>query len=387
MAYTPHELVKATEAAAYVAEGLSDTLVIANTVTHSAETTPFSMKEGETITMKVPGTLPIREYALHNDRSKPIVTDVYSEQTVNVTMSGTRPYSAVRMTDEQKDFEFNGNFGGLLDVQLKAMAGYLELGVYDQLRNAPYEVLRLFDDAPASKKTTVEQGESPWFNFFTGLQMAMRKMRSPGYGGGTALIGFDIAERLQRSGKLTLNAGLGDGALSNASIGSIAGVNFIPSADLPMDVGMMYDKSAVTVHSGTHSVPGSLLGGTASANGWAVRWMQDYESGFLSDRSVIDCLSGYQYTKDRLMLVDQQNNQHQGKEEFFTRGVLFGLKGGTLGSTERSPGDGSTATPGGKIGSWLAKAYKGEKIETTIDAGTAWPLAGNAYDNADIVTP
>lgn len=382
MAYTPHEKIKATEAAEYVVEGLSDQLIIANTVTHSADLTPFAMKEGEVITKKIKGTLPIRTYALHNDRSKPIVTDVYTEQTVNITMSGDRPYSAVRLTDEQKDFEFNGAFGELLDVQLDAMSGYLEMGVYDQLRNAPYEVLSLFDeDAP------VKPGESAWFNFFTAQQMAMRKMRSPGYGGGTALIGYGMAERLQQSGKLTLNQGGGDGALANASIGTIAGVNFIPSGHLPHDVGMMYDKSAVLVHSGTHSVPGSLLGGTTSANGWAVRWMQDYESGFLADRSVIDCLSGYQYTKDRLILADQQNNMHVGKEEFFTRGVLFGMKGGTLGNTERRPGDGSSVTPGGKADSWLAKAYRGEKIEVTIDEGTAWPLAGNAYDNADIVHP
>src|SRR4051812_12160276 len=57
---------------------------------------------GDTLTYRVPGILPGRDYAFRNDRSAAIVFDEFTETTVNVTLSGNA-YSAVYLNDEQMD--------------------------------------------------------------------------------------------------------------------------------------------------------------------------------------------------------------------------------------------------------------------------------------------
>lgn len=372
-AYSPHELkVKPQILADAAVTGLADQMKVANTVTHGADYSPFDRAAGDTITKRVEGTLPIREYEVRNDRTEEIVTDEYSEQTVDVKVSRKRPYNATRLTDEQKDWDFLDGWGTLLRKQTEAMGGYLEQGVLGQIQNAPYELIRLVDVTPTTKKNAAAEGENVWHNFFVSLQMAMKKMRNPDIQL-TAQVGYAIAEMLMTNAALVKDQGTGASALTDATIGKIANITFVLNPSIPHDVGYLYAKSAVVVHSSTASIPTSVpFGATASADGWAVRWMMDYDTGRLTDRSVIDCYSGYQYTKDNLTILDQQGVGHVSTEDYFVRGVKFGIKGGSLGTTERIPGDGGTDTPGGNPESWLAKAYKGTRITKDIDAGQPW---------------
>ena len=371
-AYEPHLKVKPQVLADAAVEALTDQLNISQTVTHGADYTSFDGSANQTITKRVKGTLPIREYAVGNDRTEEIVTDEYSEQTVNVTVARTRPYSAVRLTDEQKDWDFGGGWGDLILTQTEGMAQYLENGVLNQIEKAPYELVKLLDASAAAKTSAKNVGENAIYNFFVQLQLAMRKMRNPD-AQFTAQVGSSIAELLMTNAALDKEAGTGVNALSTATIGKLANITFELNMSIPHDVGYIYGKSAVVVHSSTATVPNSVpFGATASANGWAVRWLMDYETGRLTDRSVIDCFSGYQYTKDHLTVRDQQGIAHVGDQDYFVRGVKFGLKGGTLGSTEKTPGDGKTDTPGGNAESWLAKVYTGQKITNPIDSGKAW---------------
>lgn len=377
MAYTPHLKIKPALLAEGAVEALSEKLVIANTVTKGADTKAFYASEGDTVTRRVKGALPIREYALHNDRSAPIVTDVYSETTVDVTISQSRPYSAIRMTDEQKDQDFDGGWGDILDVQTDVMGEYLEHGVLQQIVNAGYERRILIDTSTTAYDAAAKKGHDLFFNAVVDAKSAMRRMRTPDKTF-TCLVGLALADELVKSNKLVKNQGTGDSALANDSIGTIAGVNFVPSVHIADDQAFIYPSSAFVVYNGTPSIPQSVpFGASASANGWAVRWMMDYDTGHLVDRSVIDCYTGYGTTLDHLTIVDQQGISHVGAEQFFVRGVQLGILGGSLGTVERKPGDGGTATPGGAIDSWLAKAYKLETTVTTIPEGTPWPLGGN----------
>lgn len=379
MAYEPHLKIKPSVLADAAVEALNEKLVISNTVTKGVDVKNFRASEGDKITMRVKGTLPVRQYAPRNDRSKPIVTDVYKETTVDATISDERPYSAVRMTDEQKDWDFDGGWGDVIDTQIDSMGQYLEHGVLSHILNAPYERIVLVDDADAAHTAAAKKGQDLFFNMVVNAKSAMRRMRTPDKTF-TCLVGLDLADLLVKSNKLVKNQGTGDSALSDDSIGTIAGVNFVPSVDIPSDQAFMYAASGFVVHSGVPSIPNSVpFGATANANGFGLRWLMDYDTGFLTDRSVFDCYAGYGYTKDRLTVMDQQGIAHVGEEEYFVRGVQLGIKGGSLGSTERVPGDGGTDTPGGDADSWLAKAYKLGATTTEVPEGTPWPLGGNDY--------
>jgi len=376
MAYTPSLRIKPQILVDAAITALEDELVISNTVTKRSDAKTFFASQGDTISQRVPGTLPVRTYTTRNDRSEPIRTDTYSESVVQVKISQDRPYSAVKLTDEQKDWDFNG-WGPILDTQIESLGDYLEQGVLNQILNAPYERKLLIDTSDTNLAALKDKQQDVFFNAVVEAKSALRRMRTPDKTF-TCLVGMSLAEELIKSNKLVKVLGIGDNALANDSIGTIAGVNFIPNVYVPDDQAYMYAGSGFLVFTGTPSIPQSVpYGATASANGWALRWLMDYDTGYLTDRSVFDCYAGYAYTRDYLKVVDQQGIGHISDEWYFVRGVQLGIKGGSLGTVDKKPGDGATDTPGGAVDSWLAKAYNHTYLATTMPDGEKYPLGGN----------
>ena len=384
MTYSPSLRLKPQVLVDAALTALDEKLVISNTVTKRADAKTFYAAQGDTISQRVKGTLPVREYAPRNDRSEPIRTDTYEETSVSLTISQNRPYSAVKLTDEQKDWDFNG-WAPIIDTQVEALGEYLEHGVLNSILTAPYERKILIDNTQAAYEAATKRGQDLFFNAVVEAKSSLRKMRTPDTTF-ECVVGLDLADELIKSNKLVKNQGTGDSALANASIGTLAGVTFVPSVHVAGDVAFMYAKSGFLCFTGTASIPNSVpFGASASANGWALRWLMDYDVSYLTDRSVFDTFMGTAYTKDRLKVVDQQGISHTGTEEFFVRGVQLGIKGGTLGSTEKKPGDGATDTPGGSANSWLAKVYNRQTTTTVIPDGDPFPLGGNFP--AEPVTP
>lgn len=382
MAYTPHLKVKPKVLAEGAVEALQDRLAISNTVTKRSDAKTFYRSEGDTITHRVKGTLPVRQYAPRNDRSKPIVTDTYSETTVDVKISQERPYSAIKLTDEQKDWDYQDGWGDITEAQIDTLGEYLENGTLNQILSAPYERHVLVQDDAAGKTAAKEANQDIFFNAVVEAKMALKLMRTPNeklY----ALVGVGMATELIQSNKLVKNQGTGDSALSSDVIGTLAGVDFIMSTHVPSDQAILYASSGFLTFTGAPSIPQSVpFGATASANGWALRWLMDYDTGFLTDRSVFDTYAGHAYTRDHIAVFNGESQHIVSDEEFFVRGVKLGMKsGGSL--TAKEPGDGKTDTPGGAPASFLAKAYNMSTVSTTTPEGQAWPLGGNGYTDVD----
>jgi hypothetical protein len=376
MTYSPSLRLKPQVLVDAAIEALDEKLVISNTVTKRADAKTFYAAAGDTISQRVKGTVPVREYAPRNDRSEPIRTDTYEETSVSLTISQNRPYSAIKLTDEQKDWDFNG-WAPIIDSQVDALGEYLEHGVLNSILNAPYERRILIDNSDAAFTAAKNRNQDLFWNAITEAKTSLKKMRTPDTTF-NCLVGLDLADELVKSNKLVKVQGTGDSALAQSSLGTIAGVNFIPSVHIPGDQAFMYASSGFLCFTGVASIPNSVpFGASASANGWALRWLMDYDTAYLTDRSVFDTFMGTAYTKDRLKVVDQQGISHTGTEEFFVRGVQLGLKGGTLGTVERKPGDGGTDTPGGSVNSWLSKVYNRTTINNPIPAGDSFPLGGN----------
>ena len=382
MVYKPSLKVKPEVLVEAGVEALSDKLVISNTITKRNDTAKFFASAGDTITQRVKGTLPVRLYAPRNDRSQPIITDTYSETTVNVTIDTIRPYSAVKLTDEQKDWDFGGGWGDITDAQTETVSQYIEHGVLTRILEAPYERVIVAKDDAAGLAAARENQQDVYYNMVIEAKKALRLMRSPSETL-VCVVGVDFEEALLKSNRLVKFQGTGDNALASATLGTIAGVQFVSSTHIPADEAYMYAPSGFVAFTGAPSVPRSVpFGATASANGWALRWLMDYDTAFLTDRSVFDTYAGYNYTLDRISVFNGESQHIISPEEFFVRGVKLGLK--SSGLVEKAPGDGKTDTPGGDANSFLAKAYKGQFVTTTLPAGETFPLGGNAYGD---VTP
>lgn len=383
MVYTPHLKVKPAVLAEAAVEALTDKLVISNTVTKRNDISKFFASEGDTITVKVKGTLPVRTYTPRNDRSAPIMTDTYSESKQTVTLSVDRPYSAVKLTDEQRDWDFDGGWGDIIDAQADTVGQYIEHGVLQQIVNAPYERVIVAKDSAAQIAAATAIGQDSFYNLVIEAKKSLRLMRVPSETL-VCVVGVDFEEALLKSNRLVKDEGRGDDALSSATLGTIAGVKFVSSTAIPAAEAFMYAPSGFIAFTGVPSIPKSVpFGATASANGWAARHLVDYDSGYLTDRSVIDTYAGYSYTKDRIAVFNGESQNIVSPDEFFVRGVRLGL--GDSGLTEKTPGDGKTNTPGGNPESFLAKAYKLQHVATTTPTGTPWPLGGNFPAAADVV--
>lgn len=377
MTYTPHLKVKPAEIIEASTEALYDKLVISNTITKRSDAKKFYAAEGDTLTQKVKGTLPVRNYAARNDRSQPMVADEYKETKVKVTISQDRPYSLVKLTDEQRDWDFQDGWGDIVDAQMDTVSGKMEQGNLDNILTAPYEYIQMLDNSKAALAELKERDQDPYFNAIVDAKLALKKMRTPG-DKLFALVGLDLATEIVKSNKLVKVVGTGAEALSNDSIGTIAGVDLIASTHIEADQIIMYAQSGFLMFTGTPSVPKSVpFGTTTNANGFALRWLMDYDTGFATDRSLFDSYAGYSTVKDRIAVYNGESQHVVSEDEFFVRGLKIGIKGGSLEGQFRKPGDGGDATPGGNPMSYLAKAFKGEHIDTTLPQGKPFPLGGN----------
>lgn len=377
MTITQHTVVKPKVLLEAAVEALSENLIVSNLVTRRTDFAPFFGAEGDTISQRVEGTLPVRLYGVRNDRSKPIVTDTYKETVVNVTIDAERPYSATRLTDEQRMWDFNDGWARLINAQTKTLGNYLEHSVLTQILGAPVERVIKVDDSATVVKAAIAINQDVYFNAIVDATTSLDRMRVPGGEQLIALCGYEFANRIVKSNRLVVDHGAGAGAFSSAVLGTMAGVTFVVDRSVPAMDAIMFAKSAFVSYNATAPVPDSVKqGATINKDGYALRWLQDYESSYLSDRSVFDTFHGSAYTRDRISVFDGvSQNVIDDKNEYFVRAIKLTVDPS---ATAKEPGDGKDDTPGGDAKSFLALAYHNKFTEVPSSPGAAWyPLAGN----------
>lgn len=368
MAYIEHSTVKPSDIADTGVETLKLRSVASNLVTRSGFE-KFVGQEGDTVNVRVKGSLPVRNYAWRNDRTQPLITDTVQDTVVQIKVELDRNYSAVKLTDESKAFDFDGSWGDIFERQTDALVNYNENKIAEQVLGAPYEVVRYADNSAANLKTEAEINRDPIFNAFVDAKADLKKLRAPGTGY-VALVGSGFAAELQKNQKLVTAQGNGDSALAAATVGTIAGVTVVEDPLMPDDEAHIFLKSAFVFYNAAPIVPNSVPYGAASAaGGFALRWLMDYDTSFATDRSLFDTFVGYDYTKDLIEIQDENGRPHVSEETFFTRGVKIVLGDGE----DKLPGDGSETTPGGNPESYLALAYNKQHITAADLTGQEFP--------------
>lgn len=368
MAYIEHTTVKSSDIVDTGVETLKLRSVASNLVTRSGFE-KFVGQEGDTVNVRVKGSLPVRNYAWRNDRSQPLITDTVQDTVVQIKVELDRNYSAVKLTDESKAFDFDGSWGDIFERQTDALVNYNEAKIAEQVLGAPYEVIRYADNSASALEAAAKINRDPIFNAFVDAKADLKKLRAPGTGY-VALVGSEFAAELQKNQKLVTAVGNGDSALAAATVGTIAGVTVVEDPLMPDDEAHIFLKSAFVFYNAAPIVPNSVpYGAAAAAGGFALRWLMDYDTSFATDRSLFDTFVGYDYTKDLIEIQDENGRPHTSDETFFTRGVKVKLGSGT----DKLPGDGSETTPGGDPTSYLALAYNGEKTTAAELEGQKFP--------------
>ncbi|ATI18874.1 major capsid protein [Streptomyces phage Janus] len=310
-----HVIVKPEKIAATAAVALEQSLVVPALFQREG-IDAYKGAENDTINVKVEGVLPFRTYGWRNDRSQPIQFDDYSEKTVAVSFGGNT-YSAVKLTDEQRDMDLGG-WTKLMAKQTEAIGRGLERGAVDTLLNEQYAVTLAGALSGRDLRGVLIRAREVLNRFMVPQE------------GRVLLVGSGWESALLSDDKLNLAGNVGEqeavSALREASIGRRFGFDIVVSLEVPSDAAFALHRSAFIFATGAPTVPQSVTGGTASHNGVALRWLQDYDANYLTDRSVVNTYRGFRSVKDQLIGINGGTGQaYVSTYEHFVRAIKLDL--------------------------------------------------------------
>ena len=316
-------LVKPEKIAATAAVALEQSLVVPALFQREG-IDQYKGAENDTINVKVEGVLPFRTYEWRSGSaasSTPgtragIQFDQYAEKTVAVSFGGNI-YSAVKLTDEQRDFDLDG-WAKLKAKQTEAIGRGLERGAVDTLLGEDYAVTLAGALSGRDLRKTLIRAREVLNRFMVPQE------------GRVLVVGSGWESALLSDEKLNLAGNVGEAeavsALREASIGRRFGFDIIVSLEVPADAAFALHRSAFIFATGAPSVPQSVTGGTASYNGVALRWIQDYDAQYLTDRSVVNTYKGFRSVKDQLIGINEGTGQaYVSEHEHFVRAIKLDL--------------------------------------------------------------
>ncbi|MGW1040036.1 hypothetical protein [Streptomyces sp. NPDC002547] len=318
-----HTVVKPEKIAATAAVALEQSLVVPALFQREG-IDQYKGAENDTINVVVEGVLPFRTYNWRSgEPGRPdagnrqaIQFDDYAEKTVAVKFGGNI-YSAVKLTDEQRDFDLGG-WAKLMSKQTEALSRGLEREAVSTLLNQDYAVTLGGATAGRTLRGTIVRARE-----------VLNKFRVPS-AGRVLLLGSGWESAVLNDDGLNLASNVGEAeavsALREATIGRRYGFDIVISQELPADAAFAMHRSAFVFATGAPTVPQSVTGGTASYNGVAMRWIQDYDANYLTDRSVVNTYKGFRAIQDELLGIDGATNQAYVSEfEHFVRAIKLDL--------------------------------------------------------------
>ncbi|MFF8845505.1 hypothetical protein ACF08N_22725 [Streptomyces sp. NPDC015127] len=314
-----HTVVKPEKIAATAAVALEQSLIVPALFQREG-IDQYKGAENDTINVKVEGVLPFRTYEWRSGEpgsSTPgtraaIQFDEYAEKTVAVSFGGNI-YSAVKLTDEQRDFDLNG-WAKLMAKQTEAVGRGLEREAVNHLLDEQYSVTLGGAVSGRDLRGTLIRAREVLNRFMVPQE------------GRVLLVGTGWETALLSDDKLNLSGNVGEqeavSALREASIGRRFGFDIVVSLEVPADSAFAMHRSAFIFATGAPTLPQSVTGGTASHNGVALRWLQDYDAQYLTDRSVVNTYKGFRTVKDQLIGINSSTDQaYVSVHEHFVRAI------------------------------------------------------------------
>ena len=318
-----HTIVKPEKLAATAVGFLEGDVVVPNMFLKEG-VDDFKGARDDAVNVKIPGVLPSREYGWRNDRSSAIQFDEYAERKIQVTFGGNL-YSAVGLTDEQKDFDLD-SWADLLEPQARAVGRGLEGRAVATLEDAPYAVTIGIADA-----TLLSGAGSKLSQGIVEARRVLNRFRVPAGETRWLLVGSDFEAALQNDESFNKADSVGDAnadsALLDAMIKRWKGFTIVQSDEIEPTAAYAFVTSAFIFLSAAPSVPDSVpFGATTAYKDIAVRWVRDYDPTHMQDRSVVNTYWGFRRVEDPLVRIDAQHNEHVSEYEHFVRGVKLDLE-------------------------------------------------------------
>lgn len=254
----------------------------------------FRGAKDDTVNVRVPAILTAREYEWRT-RTNPIIVDELVEESIPVVLN-KHPYSALAITDEELTLDIRDWGEQIARPQIIAVAEKLESYIADAMAAATYAhaAIDFAEEAdPASQA-------SPFYNAALRARKILNDAKVPTAGRVIAL-GSSVEEAALREPAFRRvdQSGSND-ALRDAIIGRVAGFTVVGNVQsLPEDFAIAFHPSAFAFANVAPEVPsGATAGATLVFDGLTMRWIRDYDSPFLRDRSVYSAFAGAASVED-----------------------------------------------------------------------------------------
>lgn len=275
-------------------------LVVARTVwTDAINPGEFVGALNDTVTMRVPARRTARKRTLR--AGTPIVNDTSVEFGVPVTLD-TDIYNGAPITDEEFTLDITDFGGQILMPQIRAVAEGLEEMIVDEIQDATYPAGMTIN---ADATDLVVSGSSDWYLIAARANRLLNDQHVP-KGQRTLLVSSSVEEDIITSDRFTRFDSVGQraaDALSEGTIGRIAGFNVVPTSEIEDGQAFAYHRTAFVLAARAPKVPqGVSMGTTRGLNeaqgdvgyvgGIGVRWIMDYDYTNTTDRSLVNTWAG-----------------------------------------------------------------------------------------------
>jgi hypothetical protein len=267
----------------------------------------FAGKVGDTITVRVPARLTGRRRTLR--AGTPITTDEIHEFGVPLQLTDDA-YSSIAVTDEQLTLDIVDFGKQVLQPQMKAVAETVEDVIVEAISGATYgsDIIDIDESAPNKSITAANKLLNDRSVSKTGRVFLM------GSGVEKLMLDTELFIRADQSGATT--------ALQEAILGRKFGFLFVSSNAIDEGDAYAFSRDAFVAALRAPVVPdGASFGKSISQDGFALRWLRDYDYVNTRDRSLVDTFVG------AVAVEDADDPTDPDSATTFLRGVKLSLDG------------------------------------------------------------
>lgn len=324
--YTPEQAARSTLAAVR----FKSTLARLVNTDYSTEFTPG---RGASVTVKRPVMIDkARVYSAENRKNGDAIMYTDLVQPYTSVKISDQVYQAVKLPDDFVTFTLESLEGQVVAPMAESVAEHLNKVVINAFGSVQSGLLANFDvskSAAESKPYVGENGtayeslerlraaNTTFAGFASGVSVKAADLRATyrddvagairsahqllgqrgvpltgrylavGANWEAALLGLDNLNKVNEAGT--------SDTLRDATIGRLYGFNIVVDYDIDPNTAYAFQRDAITLVTRTTALPrGAAFASTVAADGFTMRYLQDYDPDHLTDRAVVDTFAGAQ---------------------------------------------------------------------------------------------
>lgn len=243
----------------------------------------FKGAQNDTVSMRIGNLRAVaRDYEFRTRTAPIVMDDIEGGDTIPITLD-RHVYSATGLTDEQLTLDNIEFATDVLSPQVEAVVG-----------NYESKVVAAFRAAQAAATVTATLSTDP-HKVALEARRLMNGFKVAPYTNRVFLVGSDVEAAWLASDRLSDADKIGNvsDAVREAIIGKLAGAPVVVHPNLNPNEAYYFHKSSFVQGSVAPVAPrGAVVSAKVSRNGYAARWLMDYDPQFLRDRSVVSSFIG-----------------------------------------------------------------------------------------------